>query len=355
MNRFKTLGSALLLTTALVACGDAATDEADTEVAAAPVCDRSCLIEVANSYVSGLESNSADGVTFADGVQIVENVNRINVGEGLGTDITGPGTDCSVTVPDETNQTVGWIGMVERDGEPTVVALRIRLDGNGDISEAEHLYATVNEESPMGGPSPLAAMQTPRPGLLAEIPEGSRMSAAELIAIGKTYYDALDDNDGSLMPFADDCRRHENGIETAGPGERPGGPGDANASPVARDCAGQLTSNTMAYITKIDNRRVFAADPVTGLVMGLSHFRHPMDFEPYPVTAIDGTTTLRSADEGMFADLGPFDLPAAHIFKIGADGKVHEIEAMGFITDYNSPTGWESSAAAPANGSEAEG
>ncbi len=26
----------------------------------------------------------------------------------------------------------------------------------------------------------------------------------------------------------------------------------------------------------------------------------------------------------------PFDLPAAHIFKIGADGQVHEIEAMGF-------------------------
>jgi len=34
-------------------------------------------------------------------------------------------------------------------------------------------------------------------------------------------------------------------------------------------------------------------------------------------------------------------IPAAHIFKVGADGKVHEIEAMGFTTDYNSPTGWE--------------
>jgi hypothetical protein len=34
-------------------------------------------------------------------------------------------------------------------------------------------------------------------------------------------------------------------------------------------------------------------------------------------------------------------LPAAHIFKIGADGKVHEIEAMGFTAPLNSPTGWE--------------
>ena len=37
----------------------------------------------------------------------------------------------------------------------------------------------------------------------------------------------------------------------------------------------------------------------------------------------------------------PFDLPAAHIFKIGADGKVHEIEAVGFVAPPNSPTGWE--------------
>ena len=37
----------------------------------------------------------------------------------------------------------------------------------------------------------------------------------------------------------------------------------------------------------------------------------------------------------------PFDLPAAHIFKIQG-GKIHEIEAMGFMMPYNSKTGWES-------------
>jgi hypothetical protein len=235
--------------------------------------------------------------------------------------------------------------MVEREGQNAVVAVRLQLDENGAISEAEHLYAGVNEESPFGT-SQLANLQTPRAGLLAEVPEANRKSEEELIAIGATYYDALDDNDGSLMPFAPDCERHENGIVTAGPGEGGAGPGGPSEHPVARDCAGQLTSNTMAYITTIDNRRVFAADPVTGLVMGFSHFRHPMDFEPYPVAAIDGTVTMRSAAEGMFAALGPFDLPAAHVFKVGADGLVHEIEAMGFITEYNAPTGWEDEAAA---------
>ena len=95
----------------------------------------------------------------------------------------------------------------------------------------------------------------------------------------------------------------------------------------------------MTYITRIDNRRVFAADPATGLVMGLSHFRHPMDFDPYEVTALDGTKIMYSRDKQM--KFAPFDLPAAHIFKIGADGEVHEIEAMGFTAPYDSPTGWE--------------
>ena len=54
--------------------------------------------------------------------------------------------------------------------------------------------------------------------------------------------------------------------------------------------------------------------------------------------AIDGTKVQRTAKDFSFA---PFDLPAAHIFKVGADGQMHEIEAMGFTTGYNSPTGWE--------------
>jgi hypothetical protein len=210
-----------------------------------------------------------------------------------------------------------------------VVALRLKVE-DGKIAEAEHLVAVIREPQ-------LPQFETVRPGLLAEVPEGSRMDHAQLMRIGASYYDALDDNDGSLMPFAPDCERHENGMITAGPGPSVGaGPNAAGTTP--RDCAGQLTSKVMAYITSIEHRRVFAADPETGLVMGLSHFVHPMEFEPYEVTNLDGTTTMRGPDSFPFQ---PFDLPAAHIFKIGADGMVHEIEAMGFQAPLHSPTGWE--------------
>src|SRR5688572_27004401 len=120
--------------------------------------------------------------------------------------------------------------------------------------------------------------------------------------------------------------------------QAPAIPGAAPTPGTARDCYGQIEGGTFQYIDRIENRRVFAADPVTGLVMGLSHFRHPMDNLPYNVTNTDGTTSERTLASFPFA---PFDLPAAHIFKVGADGLMHEIEAMGFTTGYNSPTGWE--------------
>lgn len=322
--------TALLLASALTACAAGGDD-------AAPACDRACLIDLTGRYVAGLEGKSTEGIPFSDEAVIVENLKRIRAGEGLWADITGAGSDFSVIVPDEANQTAGWIGMVERDGQPTVVALRLKLDPRGSIVEAEHLYAAINTETPLGERQ-LANLQTVRPGLLAEVPEASRMAHDALIALGASYYDALDDNDGTLMPFAADCERHENGMVTAGANAGPG-PNGPQPHPVARDCAGQLTSGVFQYIDRIENRRVFAADPVTGLVMGLSHFRHPMDFTAYEVTAQDGTKLSYDRDEEMQFD--PFDLPAAHIFKVGADGKVHEIEAMGFQAPLNSPTGWE--------------
>ena len=314
------VAAGLLLTTALAGCNAAASE---------PACDRACLIELTTDYVAGLESNSAAGVTFSDEAVIVENLKRIRAGEGLWTDVTGAGSAFSVIVPDEARQTAGWIGMVERAGKPTVVAIRLKLDPRGSIVEAEHLWADVAADR-------MEHLETPRAGLLAEVPQANRMGHDALIAVGASYYDALDQNDASLHPFADDCERHENGLVAAG-GTAGGGFDEDN--PVATDCAGQMASGMFAYIDTIANRRVFAADPVTGLVMGLSHFHHPMDFDPYPVKTAAGKTVMFSTKDQMQYD--PFDLPAAHIFKVGADGKVHEIEAMGFLAPLDSPTGWD--------------
>jgi hypothetical protein len=324
------LFAGLMITSALGGCAKSGDSGSETKK---PGCDRDCLLRITDDYVASLAKHDAAAAHLASDAKIVENAKPIKTGEGLWKDTTAGPTRFQVHVPDPINETAGWLGMVQRDGKPTMVAIRLKLDGHGNIAEAEHLYAEVK------GPS-LKNVETPRAGLLTDVPAANRIDHDKLIKIGASYYDALDYNDGSKMPFAADCERHENGMITAGPnaGSGPNGP---TPHPIAHDCKGQLDSKVMTYITKIDDRRVFAADPETGLVMGLSHFHHPMDFAPYQVTAADGTKIMYSRDKQM--KFKPFDLPAAHIFKVGADGKVHEIEAMGFMAPLNSPTGRENS------------
>jgi hypothetical protein len=79
---------------------------------------------------------------------------------------------------------------------------------------------------------------------------------------------------------------------------------------------------------------VWIADEVTGLAIGFSHFRHPMTKREFAVYGIPGQTVRK------MPDTKPFDMPAAHIFKIWG-GQIHEIEAVGVVEPYNSPTGWE--------------
>jgi hypothetical protein len=288
--------------------------------------DRQGLIDLTGRYLAAVVANAPGSVPLADGVQTVENLQRIRPGEGLWATATGGPTAFAVHVPDPLRQTAGFIGMMERNGEPILLGLRLQVE-RGRIVQAEHLIAAGLAEA--GLPN----LRTPRPGLLAEIPRGQRLPAHKLRAIGATYYDAVDRNDGDLAPFAPDCERHENGSVAAGPDLPPFPPGFI-FPPTVNDCTGQIDSQVFTYIDRIDNRRVFAADPVTGLAMGLSHFRHPLDNVPYDVTLADGSVI------SFTPAFAPFDLPAAHIFKIGPDRRIHEIEATGFLAPLNSPTGW---------------
>jgi len=302
--------------------------------ASAESCDRACLIKITDEYLAAVVAHDPSKAPLAPGVTFVENVKRMKPGEGLWKTATGGPTSFKIYVPDVSLQQAGWMGVIQEDGKPTMLALRLKVE-NGKITQAEHLVA-----APLGGDkNPNIA--APRPGLLSEIPPGERLAHDKLLAIGATYYDALDDNDGSKAPFAADCQRRENGVTTAGEGA--GGPPikDPNPSPVAHDCKGQIDSGSFIYIKHIDNRRMVAADPVTGLVMGVSQFRHPFDNLPYKVKHIDGSTSERNAGNMPYK---PFDMPAAHIFKIGPEGQIHEIEAVGVMAPYDSPSGWEGTA-----------
>ncbi len=302
------------------------TAAAMSSVASAAKCDRACLDKTVDTYIAAMVAHNPSGAPLAADVKFVENTVPMKPGEGLWKTASQGPTTFKIYVPDPVSQQVGLLCMMKEGDKPIQFGLRLKLK-NGKIIEAEHLIARDLRETS------LKNLQTPRPGLLATVPPAERTPRDKMLKIGYSYYTALVSANGNAAPFADDCLRHENGMQTTG-NPPPKTPGMGTMG--AMGCRDQINTHTFDYITRIEPRRVEIADPETGLVFGLSQFRQPMEQK---FVKIVGVPDVQKVD----LNIKPFDLPAAHIFKI-QDGKIHEIEAMGFMMPYNSKTGWESAA-----------
>lgn len=298
--------------------------------AAAQSCDRDCLIALADAYANALFDGGPDAFRWAENAVVIENLAPAVRGEGAFRSITGEGDDSyAVHVADPVSQQVGLLAMMMEGDAPVLVGIRLKLDPSSAIAEAEHLIAR--------GLSPvqLANLRAPRPALMAPVPEAWLDSRAAMIRLGFSYYDALDNNNSLHSNMADDCERRENGFQTArNPMVRSSTGGNGQFDPIfaylgGLGCAAQMDTNMWEYITRIENRRVDIADPVTGLVWGMSHLEHDFitkDFALYGVPWADN----------RHMDFNPFDMPAIHIYKVWG-GAIHEIEALGIVVPYASP------------------
>jgi hypothetical protein len=296
-------------------------------------CDRKCLIAVADGYFAALAAHDPSKAKLAPKVKFTEQTKALEVGEGLWKTTTEAPKTFKIYVPDPVSKEIGALAMLESDDKPTMIGLRLKVE-NGRITEAEHLLAPITNERS------LANLATPRPGLLATIPAKERLPREVLLLFAHGYYDAIEQSDGKAVPFADECVRRENGMQTAGP--RPasatpspaaGGAALPGSTGPAQLCGPQLDTRAMSYIDSIDLRRVRIADPETGLVFGMSMFRHAMTNKKVTVLNPDGTRGERTMN------FEPFDLPAAHIIKVRGN-KIHEIEAMGYMMPLYSKNGW---------------
>jgi len=293
--------------------------------AANKTCDRACLTALVDTYLAAVVAHDPAKAPLAGDIKFVENVKRIRPGEGLWKTASAGPTTFKIYVPDPIAQQVGFIGVMEADGKPVQLGMRLKWVG-GRITEAEHIVASVREVN-------LARLKTPRLPLTTSVPEPYRDARGRLLHIAASYYDALDNNNGSLAPFADDCVRYENGMQTVR-NPVPADPSQGFGLTGSLGCAKQLDTNVFEYIDTIDNRRVWIADEENGVAIGFSHFRHSMEKKEFRVYGVPGQEVRKMTTQQ------PFDMPAAHIFKIWG-GQIHEIEAVGLVAPYNSPTGWE--------------
>lgn len=310
-------------------------------------CDRECMVNFMKQYLKALVAHDPGAVPFAHEVKFVENTANIPVGKGLWVTASALPTTFQIYAADPDAQQVACLVMMKETGNDILLGARLKLE-DAKISEAEHQVVRDLGSSAFGKMG-LANLKTPRPGLLEDVPEAQRLPRWELLEIGRTYYEALTKEDGTLSPFAKECERHENGMVTAG-GKPPAPPSKpdvamdeqtkkmmeamAATDPSANTCEGQISTGAFSYISDIKNRRVLIADQQKGLAVGFSMFYHDSTLKEYPYKKPDGEIEMRPSYQGTF------NLPAVHFFKI-KKGKIYEIEAIGFQLPYGIKSGWE--------------
>jgi hypothetical protein len=308
-------------------------------------CDRECLVDMMQQYLAALVKHDPSAVPLSEEIKFTENTANIPVGRGLWVTASSGPTDFQIYAADPIAQQVACLVMMQENGDQNVLlGARLKIV-DGKISEAEHLAIRNGDLSEHG----LAGLQKPRPGLIEDVPPSERIQRWELLRIGRTYYEALTKEDGTLAPFADECARHENGMITAGttpakPKGKPAPEPDPEREkilkalealgPDARKCSGQISTAAFSYISEIRNRRVEIADVQKGLVVGFSMFSHDSTVKEYETKLPNGEAIKRPSYQGTF------NLPAMHICKI-RQGKIYEIEAIGFALPYGTKSGWE--------------
>ncbi|MBN2243736.1 MAG: hypothetical protein JW793_13705 [Acidobacteria bacterium] len=292
--------------------------------------DRAYLVDLMDQYLAALVRHDPAGLPLAKRVKLVENTEVTPIGKGLWENATGPGTtDYKIHVADPGQGRVGYMGLLEENGKPIQLGVRLKLE-NGEITEIDHMIWRQ-----IGDPMP-AGLMKPRPGLIEPLPESEKTSREAMVQASLAYYDAIEQSDGTVAPFAEECRRHEGGIPSAN--SQAPLPKDAEAiGSLARfgrmKCGEQLSTGVMAYITDINQRRVAAVDEEMGLVMIFSMFNHDGEPDPLPVRNVPGYTERAN-------EWGQFSVGAAHIYKIRS-GKIHEIEAMACVgIPYQASDGW---------------
>jgi hypothetical protein len=291
-------------------------------------CTRKCLVDLMDRYLAALPTHNPSGLPLAKDVKLVENTERIPVGKGLWETATGGPADFKVYAADVDQGQIGFIGVIEEKQKPTIASVRLKVV-DGQITEIDHLV--IHSDGRPLNPN----MSKVRPALLEREPKLERVSREQMQKIANSYYEAIVHNNGKLAPFADECQRRENGGISAN--DRTQTPEEAAKDDFSTfrkmTCSDQLSTGVMSYIANITDRRVFAVDKEMGLVFAYSIFRHEGKPEVLKITGVPGITARKNS-------YGPFDLPAAHIFKI-RNGKIYEIEAIGYVAKHGINSGWE--------------
>lgn len=275
--------------------------------AADPRCDRDCLVRLADTYLDALVAHDPSRAPLAADVTFTENGVRLAPGQALWNTASGAGD--RLYVADPAAGEVGVLVSAMEKGKPVLLSARLKAVA-GRITEAETIVARQS----FGVPLALKLV----PAFDATIPPAQRSSPDKMVAIANSYFDAMVDRKVTT-PFAGDCVRIENGMQTALAPNLP--PEDWRGW----SCARQTEENFTAAVSRVLDRRYFV-DVERGLVFN----QNAMQFDGVldQITLTSGKTVPVVA---AFAQ--PTAALQTEVFKI-RDGRIIAVQTVADVVPF---------------------
>jgi|WetSurMetagenome_2_1015567.scaffolds.fasta_scaffold141703_1 hypothetical protein len=298
-----------------------------------PACDRACLNGFVDRYLAALAAHDPARLAVTPTLRFTEDGAPLKLGDGLWRTNQGLGS-YRLDFADPASGQAGALVTVKENGNLALMSLRLKVNG-GRIGEVETVLARKGELQSLQ----TDLLQEPLPILLEDVPPARRSSRAELERIGNSYFDAIEKADGSIVPFADDGFRIENGVRTCNnPAPTTGGASPDFARLRGMKCADQLSTKIFTYIQSVRPRR-FVVDEKKGLILAEVRFNHPGDV-PYADTPGYGRVSMAQNPWAV----RPTSALISELFKI-EDHKIQRVMAVITNVPYRMPTGWETPAA----------
>jgi hypothetical protein len=257
-------------------------------------CDRSCLEGFLNQYLDAMVANDASKAPLSYGFRQTENSIVTPNDEGLWSTATALG-ELQRRYYDPVAGTAGYAGLVEEDGEPAVVALRLKVE-NQKITEAEWHIGRKDDVGIRGEPGGVVydleeLLANPPNG--GEVPADRRFSRDDLIAVGNSYFDGIIAKNSKIIKGHPGCSRRENGFPTFGGELAPGavgfeGKGDCRT--VGDFGLAQITARRV-HVVDVEQQVVMMSvvfQRLPGNERWRNHFTHTMSIEDGLIRHVHG-------------------------------------------------------------------
>jgi hypothetical protein len=275
---------------------------------------RDGLIALARRYLAALAAREPGALPLTPQFRSTEDTVELPLGSGVWRTIRGLREGGHFFADTERDEVEYW-GVFDEMGQPAILAVRLRAEGER-LAEAETI---VTRRGPFFDPE---RVLEPGKSFHRVLDPAERCSRAELVRAADLYFDAIEQQDGSLVPVEGRCRRLVNGAVDSMDAEENLIPGEEHR---ALSVAQQIDEGHYAYIERLRDRRFPIADVERGLVVCHLVFDHPGDR-----LRAGRDLPIRSPNSMVFTE----------VFKVVA-GRIEEIWALGTAPlPYGSGAGW---------------